>query len=158
MFKVSFKEDYKDVLIFQNKVTVVTLTGRMMMGLEHIPHHIWTWALNHPSVDVNVDYSNGHECWILKASGKAKCHKDDSPNPKLGERIAESRAKIKLYKFMQTLMYKFSVYYTKLLTGKEYMEVYAFCNSNSLSCTLRKYTELLEHERYHLDELLQKTV
>ena len=155
MLKVSFKDDYKDVVVFQDKVTVVTLTGKLVMELEHIPHHIWTWALEHPSVDVSVTYHDGHECWILKASGKAKCHKDDTPNPKLGERIAESRAKIRIYKFMRTLCLKLHDSYSTLLTGTDAAAFDYNINLPSINQSYSKYCGLLSREKSHLIDLLQ---
>lgn len=158
MFKVSFKDDFKNVLVFQDKVTVVTLTGKIVIDIEHIPHDIWTWAMEHPSIDISVTYNNERENWILKASGKAKCHTEDTPNPKIGERIAESRAKLRLYKFMMTLTSKLCTYYYAMVYGKQGKATSNFVVPNdqtSLFVTNKKYTGLYVKETQHLDKLLK---
>ena len=160
MMKVSFKEDYKDVLVFQDKVTAVTLTGCMVVNLEHIPHHIWTWVLEHPSIDISVTYNNGKENWILKSGGKAKLHEGDTFDAKTGERIAECRAKIRIYRFMQTLTGMLCGHYYGLVFGchgEAARDLYSF-DGNRLYADYEKYSGLLDHERHHLVELLQEKV
>jgi hypothetical protein len=161
MFKISFKKNFKKVETFNDRATIVTLTGKMILPHfieDCLPTSIWEWINNHPSVEVSESYLTQYHCLVIKVQGKSVCAEDDTFDAKTGERIAESRAKIRLYKFMQTLMYKLSEYYTKILTGNEYMELIDYYNNNSLSYTWRKYIELLNHERHHLNELLQKTV
>ncbi len=159
MMKVSFKGDYKDVLTFQDKVTVVTLTGKVVIELEHIPHHIWTWALEHPSVDISVTYNKGNENWILKTSGKSKCHSGDTPNDVIGERIAESRAKIRLYRFMYTLTSKLLQHYFITMYGNREVDMVRESHTEPpkdcvwLAC--RKYKSLLIRESHHLGELMK---
>lgn len=159
MMKISFKGDYKDVLTFQDKVTVVTLTGKVVVELEHIPNHIWIWALTHPSVDISVTYNGGNENWILKASGKSKCHSEDTPNAIIGERIAESRAKIRLYRFMYTLTSKFlQHYFTTMYGNREVDMVRENHTEPPKDCVWlahRKYKSLLIRESHHLGKLME---
>ena len=163
MMKVSFKGDYKNILTFQDKVTVVTLTGKVVVELEHIPHHIWTWAFEHPSVDISVTYNGGNENWILKASGKSKCHSKDVPNAAIGKRIAESKAKIKIYKFMHTLCHKLYEYYYEIALGDHYgvqiIEVGNYLHGKyqfgGIFRDMSKYQGLLIKESHHLGELIK---
>ena len=164
MLKVSFKDDFKDTIVFQDKVTMVTLTGKVVMPewSDQMPHEVTDWLNYHPSVEVDNHWNkNGWFEMTLKASGKAKCHKDDTPNSKLGERIAESRAKIRIYRFMQVLTDKLCAYYYALVYGKQGEATSNFVAPNdqtSLYLANKKYQKLLDHERHHLVELLQKTV
>lgn len=78
---------------------------------------------------------------------------------KMGERIAECRAKIKLYKFMQTLTKMLCEYYHGLVFSNDVaINDTDVCSENCLLDTNLRYTELLQHERHHLNRLLQKTV
>ena len=155
MFKISFKENFKKVKTFNDRVTIVTLKGEIQIPKWfNIPRCIEEWVYAHPTVDFGRLYFNRS----IETSGISICAVGDTFDVKIGERIAESRAKIRLYKFMQALIHKLIVYYTKILTGNEYVEIRGGHSNDSLSCAWRKYTKLLDHERHHLNELLQKTV
>lgn len=161
MFKVSFKGNFKDVQTFNDKATVVTLTGRVQMPdwWHKVPREIYEWTDNHPSVSVDECY--GTLEIILVAQGKSKCHDDDSFDSVIGERIAESKAKIKIYKFMHTLCHKLYTYYFGLALGDRY----AICPEESIDMSksggifeaMGKYQGLLIKESHHLGELLKET-
>lgn len=161
MLKVSFKDDFKKVETFNGKATVVILTGECITPLwfSNVPHKIWEWAMWHPSVEISETYSNQNLMMIMKVSGKSICVDDDTFDAKMGERIAECRAKIRIYKFMQTLTKMLYKYYKGIVFGKN-VAFYDtdICSRDSILYTNTKYTELLEHERHHLNKLLQKTV
>lgn len=163
MFKVSFKDDFMNVLTFQDKITVVTLKGTCLMPdwWEHIPQEINNWIWTHPSVDVHDCWSGGNLKLFIEATAKAKCANGDSFDSELGKRIAEARAKIRIYKFMHTLCGKLCAYYYSLVYGKQGEATSNFVAPNdhtSIYLDEKKYKKLLDHERHHLVELLQKTV
>ncbi len=161
MYKVSFKKDSKKVQIFNNCATVVTLVGELSLpkGIwEVIPESIIHWFWTHPSIE--TDWMN-EDTFRIECSGKAVCAKDDTFNPIIGERIAESRAKIKLYSFMATFLRKLIRYYTEITFGNTGMKECWALNFNpntvNISGSYWKYYRLLNNEENHLTELLQKT-
>jgi hypothetical protein len=151
MFKVSFKKDCKKVQTFNDRATIVTIVGIM-----DYPNELWTctptsitdWLWHHPSIDVRVYGGNGLR---LEFSGKSVCSAEDTFNPIIGERIAESRAKIRLYKFVHTLLHKLYVYYFDIIFGDRY----ALCDIGELADynkpggileEMDKYKSLLDRE------------
>lgn len=152
MLKVSFKNNFKKVETFNNKETVVTLTGYCITPLwfNNVPHKIWEWARWHPSVEISETYSNQNLVMVIKVSGKSVCADGDTFDDKMGERIAESRAKIKLYKFMHTLCKKLMYCYHgyiygvpedrgiyKTATLSDYHGAFKMLAENTQSCGLK---------------------
>lgn len=162
MLKVSFKGDFKRVETLNNKTTVVSLTGKCItpFWFNNVPRKIWEWAMWHRSVEISETYKGKNLVMFLEVSGKSVCADNDTFDAKMGERIAECRAKIKLYKFMQSLTTQLCEYYYALVYGNQGEAVSNFLhpNDDSLYATYKRYTGLLDHERHHLNELLQKTV
>lgn len=158
--KVSFKGDYKDVLVFQDKVTVVTLTGKVVMPewCDQMPLNVRVWISQHPSVEVDEHWVKDGVVMTLKASGKAKLHDGDTFDAKTGERIAECRAKIRIYRFMYTLTHKLYHYYMHIATGipeKFPARPISFCY-NSIYDDRLKNKNLLIRESHHLGKLLEE--
>jgi hypothetical protein len=162
MFKVSFKKDCKKVQTFNDRATIVTIVGYM-----DYPNELWTctptsitdWLWNHPSIDVRVYGGDGLR---LEFSGKSVCSAEDTFNPIIGERIAESRAKIRLYKFIHTLLYKLYVYYFDVILGDRYAlcDIEKTINYNKpggIFEEMGKYKDLLRKETLHLEKLLEET-
>lgn len=157
MLKVSFKDNFKKVQTFNETATVVTLTGRVKIPLwwRLIPASIEAWAWNHPSVDFEDNYQE----LIIKVSGKSICSEHDTFDPVLGERIAESRAKIRLYKFMHTLCTKILLNYYGLIYGvpENASAIHTVVISDShggLQEECKKYAALWVKESQHLGKLL----
>lgn len=161
MFKVSFKGDSKRVQTFHNKATVVTLIGHVQIPkwwFECVPQDIVDWAIFHPSVDFDIIYDEGHGARI-EVNGRSICADGDAWNPVVGERIAESRAKIRLYKFMYTLTMKLLGYYGNLLYGNAEVRIsesHSEPPKDSIEIAYRKYLRLAILESKHLGELLEK--
>ena len=163
MFKVSFKDDFKKVETFNDKDTIVTLVGFL-----NYPNEIWdvtvdnivNWMLLHSSVDVKWR-EPGTDTFRLEFSGKSVCAEEDTYDKILGERIAESRAKIKLYKFMTTLCSKImNDLYVKMYGNGELMRVNENHNEPPKDCiqlAYMKYKNLWSREMKHLNDLLDKT-
>lgn len=161
MYKVSFKKDSKKVQTFNNCATVVTLVGELSLpkGIwEVIPKSINNWFWAHPGIE--ADWMK-EDTFRIECSGKAVCAKDDTFDPIIGERIAESRAKIKLYKFMITFLGKLVRYYTEITFGNTaYRRVLGSKfnpNTVNIYAAYWKYYRLLGNEKNHLTELLHKT-
>lgn len=157
MLKVSFKEDYQKVQVFNDRATIVTVVGQMVIPWEvwdMVPSKISVWMWHHPSVSVNTSYSNEEYKVInLESSGKSICAKDDTFDAEIGRRIAESRAKIRLYKFMYKLLDQLCDYYGKLLVG--YKGFNSASINGSLLSELEKYQALWVKESHHLGKLLE---
>ena len=162
MMKVSFKGDFKNVLVFQGKVTAVTLKGtcETPFWFNHVPKDIWEWVMWHPSVDVSETYSGQNSVLYITVTGKAKCHTGETPNPVIGERIAEARAKIRVYKFMHTLCKKLMYHYYGILygvpggTGELHTKVISD-HQGGLQEACNKYATLWLKESQHLGKLMK---
>ena len=163
MLKVSFKDNFKKVASFNNKAIVVTLTGECITPLwfNNVPHKIWEWVMWHPSVEISETYSNQNLVMIIEVSGKSVCADGDTFDDKIGERIAESRAKIKLYKFMHTLCKKLMYCYYGYIYGVPegsgtYKTATLSDYHGGLQDACRKYAELWAKESRHLGILLSE--
>ena len=163
MLKVSFKDNFKKVQTFNDKETVVTLTGKCItpFWFNHMPRKIWDWAIWHPSVEISETYSSQNLVMVIEVLGKSVCADDDTFDAKMGERIAESRAKIKLYKFMHTLCKKLMYCYYGYIYGVSedrgtYKTATLSDYHGGLQDACRKYAELLVKESRHLGTLLNE--
>lgn len=157
MLKVSFKENFRKVQVFNSRATVVTLTGEVLKPgfMDHVPKEIDDWMTFHPSVEVYEHYTDKGWMLQIKVKGKSLCSEGDSFDAILGERIAESRAKIKFYKFMRTLVSKIADYYLDLLAGKGSHGGFD-SDGTGLVDIKNIYEFLLNKEDYHLCKLLEE--
>jgi hypothetical protein len=160
MFKVSFIGDFKDVQVFNAKATVVTLTGRFDMPewWNNIPDEVYDWVDTHPSVNVNESWGTGEV--ILDVQGKAVCHEDDTFNAIIGERIAESKAKFRIYKFMHNMCEMLMKHYYGVMYGNAEFDIIKESHTEEpkdcLFLTCIRYRELMIKESHHLGELLKE--
>lgn len=164
MFKVSFKENpkfpSKKVKRFnEGRVTIVTLKGVTSLPkffqFFSIPHEIGDWIdnLNSDTIDVGFSLLSMH----ITVKGKSVCSKDDTVDPILGERIAEARAKIHLYRFMLTFCKKLYNYWVEILYGNTSVFVKTFrwdIRKDNIIRAINKYQKLYENENSHLAKLL----
>ena len=165
MFKVSFKGDFMKTQIFNDKATVVTLTGTCQTPdwFDEIPNAISNWYCTHPSVDIHDVWGNkGNLIMHIEVSGKAICAQEDTWNPIIGQRIAESRAKIKLYKFMHTLTHKLAVYYLNIVNGDAKWcrypdERIMDTPVHGIIDACERYRGLMIKESHHLGKLLEES-
>ena len=155
MYKVSFTDDFKKVERFNNKVTKVTLKGTIknIYALDdlNIPQPIYDWMMG----------DNCKNPDTLEVSGIAVRSDNDKDDPVLGERLAEARAKLKIYKFMKTFCNKMLKYYKfKLYGTKANNEIIVktspeeLSNNNSLLKAYMKYDNLVDVENTHIKQLL----
>lgn len=156
MLKVSFKEDYMRVQTFNDKATVVTMTGRVDLPdfWDNIPHTISNWMYDCSFIEVDATWNQ----LILISKGKSVCADEDTFDEEIGYRIAESRAMIKIYKFMYSLCTKLYRHYMNLAIGIDKDKPFrpdSFCRG-SLYDAKSKYQKLLVKESYHLGKLLEE--
>lgn len=145
---------------FNDKATTVTLTGKCVLPswFKDIPNKIWEWVMWHPSIDAGETYDNGNTVLLMHVSGKSVCAEGDTFDAKVGERIAECRAKIRLYRFMQTLTAMLLRHYLTVIIGDSLLAGSPNMDNDCLLASWHRYTEMLDNERHHLDKLLQKTL
>lgn len=155
MLKVSFKEDYMRVQTFNDKATVVTMTGRVDLPdfWDNIPHIISNWMYDCPSIEVDATWNQ----LILISKGKSVCADEDTFDEEIGYRIAESRAMIKIYKFMEKLTDKLCQHYFKVLYGDaDIHNIFYNQKDESLYAAHQRYQALLIKESQHLGKLLEE--
>ena len=151
MYKVSFKDDFKKVERFDNKDTKVTLKGTIKntYALDDlsIPQPIYDWMID-----------SWGDTDTIEVSGIAIRSDKDTDDPVLGERLAEARAKLKIYKFMRTFCHKMLEYYTLKLYGTKASNNTIVIKVNpekdSLFKAYMKYDKLIDVENNHIKQLL----
>ena len=160
MFKVSFKDDCMKVQTFNDRATIVTMVGQMSFPTELwsvFPNKITNWMWHHPSVDASWGTcTKENEVIRLEFSGKSVCSNDDIFSAETGRRIAESRAKIRLYRFMFNLCGQLATHYTALLYGHCVTKAGADVINDGIIKDLKKYQELCIKESHHLGKLLEE--
>lgn len=155
MLKLSFKDGEKTPSKYVEKFgkyTAVILTGDVKMPefWYSVPDSVYkdTFRITNVSV-VKKDSS-----WIVATKGTARCHPEDKYDSMLGEKLAESRAKQKLYKFIYLLASKTYNYYNSILFGNGGATV-SNSTSDSLEGCVNKYKMLYEHELHYQKKLLK---
>lgn len=159
MFKVSYK-DFMKVQTFNDRATIVTMVGKLSMPDEvwdGMPNKIADWMWHHPSID--VQWGTGTKDvqeFRVEFSGKSTCSNDDTFNAETDRRIAESRAKVRLYRFMANLCNQLATHYIALLYGHGVKSTGADAINDGIIKDLKKYQELCIKESYHLGKLLEE--
>lgn len=156
MFKVSFKDKPNDpskIVVRMGNKTGVMLKGTVMLPkfFKNIPDEIEDWIANTNLVSGELRFEEG--VFNLKVNGHAVCHEEDKFDYVFGERLAEARAKLKIYKFFYTLDKKLLEYYHRLLYGGS-NSVHGKDNS-CLAADYIKYQSLCLKEAYHIGKLLK---
>ena len=153
MLKVSFKGTKSDPAKRVQRVSFnevkVTLKGILQVPLGVIPLEMRGWIFKCKSIEFR-DYT-------ITVVGMATCNSEDEFNLETGARLAEARAKIKLYDFMLRLSKRLCVYYSKLLSGKSPVDTIYQFNKPSLNRSYNKYKRLLTTELSHLEKLLKES-
>lgn len=156
MLKVSFKESADSHCKYVCKVGKVTTV--MLRGILEVPdfwylmpYSIRAWIAGQSLVKLSL-YDGS---LLVHSSGISKCREGDKYNSLLGERLAEARAKLNIYKFMAALCDKLIAYYTELLFGKTVL----LTKSEKLEGIAKardKYHRLCIHEEEHIENLLRQ--
>ena len=163
MFKISFRDfdgPSKKVQTFNDRVTIVTLKGRMALPnwWYNIPSNILDWVRRHPSIDAWESLANNE--LVIVVQGKTIRAEEDEDNPVIAERIAESRAKIRLYKFMKTLCNMLINHYYGIVFGNQEYDMR--CNileapKDCIDAAETKYIALYTKELHHLGKLMEES-
>lgn len=157
MLKLSFKNSdrnpYKTVSYFNGKVTLCSLIGTATLPLHLmriIPVEVMLWAEKNKAVDVDINvYGNIR----IKATGKASLSPNDTFSATIGGRIAEARAKVKMYRFMASFIVRIQDYFSKVLYGNQ--EIYTMKPATEgLMGDALKYKILMVREELHLSNLI----
>lgn len=138
--------------IFNDTITKVTLTGFMTWNTRlSIPEIL---EFLHSYNGIGVDYTASG--YIISTTGVSKKHEDDTFDDVLGYRIAESKAKLKLYKFMKNLTDTIITCLMSYCYGvHEVMDIVGRRNSKtSVYDDNLKYIKLYDKEEEHLNKLL----
>jgi len=136
-----------------DKVTVVTLKGFIPMDTElerAIPSEVWKWMNSLSSIDVHDSLFGLN----VSAKGKAVRSENDKDDPVLAERVAEARAKMKVYYFMQRLCGNIRAYYNQLLGISLYGRKGKTVPGTDLKSAYWHYGMLKDREKAHIDKLL----
>lgn len=154
MLKVSFKD--KEVKQFNGgKVTVVTLKGEINIDpLDCLPNPVRIWMLRY--INNNEGFSTNKYGFdlVINVTGKAICSEEDTVNKVFGERLAEARAKKKLYRLMANLSKQLFRYYFKIIYGFTGIDNWKENNLDCLESTINKYEGLWERENVHAKTLI----
>lgn len=157
LFKVSFKDSPKNpskVTVVTGKKVAVMISGTVSLPefFKHIPEEIVTWMTDEQKL-ISGEEDIATNTFHVKASGIARCHEEEEFDYKFGERLAEARAKLKIYKFFYSLCKRLLEYYHKILYGGG-SEVNGNCK-NCLAADFMKYKALYLRESQHIEELLK---
>ena len=155
MIKVTFNgKDAIKSQVFNNSITKVTLTGIMKVpSVYDLPSKVDDYMTKYTGV--TAQWFNGRI--YVSAIGISKKSKEDAYDETLGYRIAESRAKIKLYKFLLNACKVYCRYLRELCFGKYADIVVATLPKQSIGYDVVKYTSFLEREKQHLNTLIHGT-
>lgn len=155
MIKVSFKESKATdpkVVTRIGKNIKVTLEGTLQCDIwEDVPYKIKAWA--HKKAGIQLFTSMGTTYVIV--SGTSRCHYGDKFDYVIGERLAEARAKIRLYSFLALLCGKISKYYLNLVFGNIPVSAVSPKGASCLSNDAEKYHNLWLNETEHLENLIK---
>lgn len=159
MLKLSFKNNDRDpckvTRYFNGKVTVVTLKGTVVLPKEllpMIPLDIFAWIGSRENIDARI---NVYGVMQVSAIGKAACSPDDAWSSRKGERIAEARARMKLYVFMKRLIRKMVEGMLDVAIGEHIVvQRKERREKNSLQDAYMKYDSLVTKELIHLHRII----
>lgn len=157
MFKVSFK-NYKNspakVTVVTGKKVAVMISGTVSLPefFKYIPEEIVRWMTDEQKL-ISGEEDIATNTFHVKASGIARCHEEEKFDYVFGERLAEARAKYKIYKFFYYLTCKIYEYYERIMFGE--LGVVAEGQGSCLMQDITKYEGLYIREAHHIGELLK---
>ena len=158
VFKVSFKDSLKNptkVAVVTGKKVAIMINGTVELPefFKHIPDSIVNWMTEEQKC-ISGEEDIATNTFHVKATGVAKCHEEEKFDYVFGERLAEARAKYKIYKFFYDLTTKLYDYYNMILFGDESVAESGGSGS-CLAKDIKKYEGLCIREAHHISELLK---
>lgn len=155
MFKVSFKEEngYPYRLVEKaGKITTVMYRGIVKLPRLwwYMPIDIIEWMRNREAIEFEENIATN--TLIIYAMGKTKCADGDVYDSLLGERIAEAKAKMVIYKFFADLCLRIFNHYNGILTGNDIS--YLPSTDKGVVGDIKKYRKLYQIEQEHINKLL----
>lgn len=136
-----------------NRVTLAVLKGFIPMRqelLRIIPSEVADWAESLSSIEVNEGCFGYH----VKAVGKAVRAENDPDNPAFGERLAEARAKCRIYSFISKFCNRLLYYYNDILHLFPYSRNGDTYDSCGVVGNIRYYHALQQRETEHISNIL----
>lgn len=157
MFKVSFKDKPNDpskIVIRMGNKTGVMLKGTVALPefFKYLPEEIVTWMTDKQKL-ISGEEDIATNTFRIKVSAHALCHENDKFNYVFGERLAEARAKLKIYKFFYEFTSRLYDYYNNILFGSG--GVIDSGEGNCIAQDVEKYWALCTRESHHIGELLK---
>ena len=151
--KVSFlgKQDVKS---YNDKVTFVTIKGCLDIPVP-IPIIVDNWIKDYlKNSKITFEYIKYTGGYIIGTTGTSKCSDKDTYDLVMGERIAEARAKMALYRFMELLCKKMYIFYKNVLDGESDFIITVSSEKPCLYNVYLKYGMLYDREKEHLRDLI----
>lgn len=153
MWKLKFdKDNYKTVERLDDKVTIVTIKAQLI--INNLTWDIPIEALNECASSDSLKIQIWKDAIIFEVKGKAVRSDQDKDNPVLGERIAECKAKLKLYHSIIALLDRCVNYYGEKLVGKKGKMTFEEYDNNSIYANLQYFKKQWDREYRHWIKLL----
>lgn len=157
MFKVNFNETPQNpvkLVVKQGKVTTVTIRAiveELPPVWNHMPPEIMEWIRSISRIALYENKETG--IMYISSRSKAVLTDGDKYDSLHGERLAESKAMLKIYDFFFKLTSMLYDYYVNTLFGDVSVDVIG--KGWSLDAAMRKYGKLCECEKEHIERLLE---
>lgn len=135
------------------KITTVKIRGTSPLPsfLKSIPKDIEDWVETNKYVSADFTVSK----MVVISTGVAKRSDGDEDDPVLGERLAECRAKLNLYRFMHNFISRLLNHYILVSFGNANIDnINIHPSDDSLINASMKYSHLHALELLHLKKLL----
>lgn len=91
---------------------------------------------------------------VICCLGESDCMPEDTFDMYIGGKISQSKAKIKIYRFMKNLCKKIITEFMPLITGTDIATTFYY--KNSIIADYKRYEALETNERIYLKKLIKK--
>lgn len=143
-----------------DRITKVSIRGTVSLPKfwRNVPREILEWMESHEHVETYESLVSDE--LIIKAEGYSTCHEEDVYDGELGRKIAESRARKRIYGFMYTLCKKLEIYYRDIIFGNYEISFVSPHDTAPKSCvfsSICKYHFLFNKETDYLNSLINES-
>lgn len=158
LFKISFKDTPKKsakTVVVANRNVHVLLIGfvKLPKFWKYVPDEIINWITSNSGGDIAGEEDTNANVFNLSVSGHAKCHEDDKFDYEFGVRLAEARAKYRIYRFFYHIAVKLYNYYDEILYG--FPGVVDCGSGDCIASEVLKYEKMCIREAKHIEKLLK---